>query len=126
MMNQLSYTLEFQALVDSLPPAARKPFLQSYAAQSKDPAVAMILNCAIGVLGGDRFYIGDIVLGILKLLTLGGLFVWVLVDLFLIGGKVRAQNLQIARDIKNAMFFQPAPQPQDAATEPDLDQPFEN
>ncbi|MCK9266170.1 TM2 domain-containing protein [bacterium] len=38
----------------------------------------------MGELGVDRFYMGYIGLGILKLLTLGGFGVWWLIDIILI------------------------------------------
>ena len=47
----------------------------------KDPTVALILSVVVGGWGVDRFYIGDTGLGVLKLLTGGGLGVWWLVDL---------------------------------------------
>lgn len=59
----------------------------------KNPVIAFILSFFLGSLGVDRFYIGDILLGILKLITLGGLGVWWLVDLFLIIPAARRKNL---------------------------------
>lgn len=102
-MNLSTYTLELQNLLDSLPPQARKPFLQTYGGRMKDPSVALALSGFLGVFGGDRFYIGDTALGILKLISFGGLGIWVIVDMFLIGGKVRAQNIKIARQILKTM-----------------------
>ena len=46
---------------------------------------AVVLSVLLGWLGIDRMYIGRVGLGILKLITLGGLGVWALVDLILIG-----------------------------------------
>jgi hypothetical protein len=50
----------------------------------KDWLVALILSILVGSLGVDRFYLGYIGLGVLKLITLGGCGVWWLIDLILI------------------------------------------
>ncbi len=54
-----------------------------------DPNIALILSIFLGGLGIDRMYVGQIGLGVLKLLTAGGLGIWWLVDLFLIRGIAR-------------------------------------
>ena len=48
---------------------------------------ALLLSIIIGSLGVDRFYMGHVGLGILKLITFGGLGIWWLIDLILIATK---------------------------------------
>jgi TM2 domain-containing membrane protein YozV len=45
---------------------------------------ALLLSIFVGWLGVDRFYLGHIGLGILKLLTGGGCGIWYLIDIILI------------------------------------------
>ena len=47
----------------------------------KSWTVAFVLSVFVGWLGADRFYLGQISLGILKAITLGGFGVWWIVDI---------------------------------------------
>lgn len=47
----------------------------------KSKTTAIILSVLVDSLGVDRFYLGYTGLGILKLLTCGGLGIWTLIDL---------------------------------------------
>lgn len=60
----------------------------------KDPTVFLLISALIGTLGVDRFMLGDMGMGVLKLLT-GGLcgILWV-VDLCTISKKVKEANFQ--------------------------------
>lgn len=58
----------------------------------KDPTISIILSILLGELGIDRFYIGDIGLGVGKLLTGGGCGIWWIIDLFLIMESTRKKN----------------------------------
>jgi len=50
----------------------------------KEWVVALILSIVVGALGVDRFYLGYVGLGILKLLTGGGCGIWYIIDIILI------------------------------------------
>ena len=46
--------------------------------------VAWIISFFFGAFGADRFYVGNVALGVFKLITFGGFGIWWLIDLFLI------------------------------------------
>lgn len=107
-MKNTPYILELQALVFSLPPDTQRKFLQAYSVRAKNPALAFAFSCWFGWFGADRFYAGDKTKGVLKLITLGGFGVWTIIDWFLIGGRIRAKNLQMALALKDTMMAAPA------------------
>jgi len=49
--------------------------------------LVLIMSIIFGQLGVDRFIMGHIGLGILKLITLGGCGIWWLIDLILVATK---------------------------------------
>lgn len=65
-----------------------------YSLQFKDPMMALILSIVAGTLGIDRFYIGDVGLGVAKLLTCGGCGIWTIIDYFLIMKAAKQKNFE--------------------------------
>ena len=60
----------------------------------KDPTVSLIVSIIGGHFGVDRFLIGDIGLGVGKLLTCGGIGIWTVIDWFLIMDATRDRNFK--------------------------------
>ena len=56
--------------------------------------LTLIMSILFGQLGIDRFLMGHIGLGILKLITLGGCGVWWLIDLILIATKHQFEGIE--------------------------------
>lgn len=69
----------------SCPACAGEPTAPPAAADDrKDWLAALLLSIFLGQLGVDRFYMGYIGLGVVKLLTAGGCGIWWLIDVILI------------------------------------------
>ena len=65
---------------------------------SKSFLTTWLLSLLLGFLGVDRFYLGTVGTGILKLITFGGFGIWVLIDLILVltGAQKDKQGLPLA------------------------------
>ena len=56
--------------------------------------LALIMSILFGQLGVDRFIMGQVGLGILKLITFGGCGIWWLIDLILIATKHKYEGIE--------------------------------
>ena len=70
-------------------PGAPAPYLGGqarggYGVSSKSFLVTWLLSLLLGVLGVDRFYLGKVGTGLLKLFTFGGVGIWAVIDLILV------------------------------------------
>jgi len=55
--------------------------------------IALLISIFFGGIGVDRFIMGHIWLGLLKLITGGGLGIWWLIDVILIASKYQFKNI---------------------------------
>ncbi|MCC5833055.1 MAG: TM2 domain-containing protein [Chlamydiales bacterium] len=55
--------------------------------------LALLMSLFFGTLGVDRFIMGHIFLGILKLITAGGFGIWWLIDVILIASRYQFKNI---------------------------------
>lgn len=68
-----------------------------------NPQMVFFISLFFGILGVDRFLLGNILLGILKLITVGGFGIWYLIDLCIIIGVTRRHNFKCLVKYANKM-----------------------
>lgn len=56
--------------------------------------LTLIMSIIFGIFGVDRFIMGKVGTGILKLVTIGGLGIWWIVDIILIATKYEFSNIK--------------------------------
>jgi len=84
---------EISILKEKLSAASEAKIQNVQLVSLKDSTIGLILGLlGLGIFGIDRFYKGDIFLGILKLITLGGFGIWALIDLILVYKGIKKDN----------------------------------
>ena len=63
----------------------------------KDPTLHVVISLWGGMMGLDRFFLGDIGLGIGKLITFGGCGLWAIIDWFMIRAAAKEKNYILLR-----------------------------
>lgn len=87
--------MDLKHKLDKLSSEEKNEFINQFLLLNlKNPNIGLVLSIALGSLAVDRFYVGDIGLGILKLIL--SLFfvgiVWVIIDWFKISGRIKKDN----------------------------------
>jgi len=98
-MDKRAYDREIIEMAASLTDEERHKFVNIIENELQNPVELFGWNMWLGGFGIDRFLVGDVLLGVLKLITFGGLGIWVIIDCFLIGNRTRDKNIEKARDI---------------------------
>ena len=65
-------------------------FIYLQSVEYKDPNTILIISILLGMLGIDRFLLGDASMGVVKLLTCGGVYIWWVLDM--VSAQQRAQE----------------------------------
>lgn len=112
--------MEQQMLTQDLTDQQKALFSGQFASERRDRTLVFVLSVIFGYLGVDRFMVGDIGFGVLKLLTFGGCGILWLIDLFLIWARVDDYNRRKASEILTTIKMTtpaapPAPPPAPAA-----------
>lgn len=65
-----------------------------HSVEYKDATTMLVVSILAGGFGIDRFLVGDVGLGVLKLLTCGLCGIWAIIDWFIIGKRTKEKNLE--------------------------------
>jgi TM2 domain-containing membrane protein YozV len=90
---------EQQMMMKDLSDQQRMLFSGQYDSVKKDRNTVLILSVLLGTLGVDRFMIGDVGMGILKLFTFGLCGLLWLYDIFTIRGRADELNRKNANEV---------------------------
>ena len=102
--------LELAQMTKDLDSTQKVIFSQQYQSERKDPGTAVIMALFMY----DRIWLGDVALGLLKLLTLGGCGLWGLIDIFTAKSRCDSFNRARANDLLNAIRLSNTREPRDA------------
>lgn len=103
MANKDAFTISQLSMIkDKLASMSDDKFALVCGASYQNATTVLIISILFGELGVDRFMLGEIGLGILKLITCGGCGIWWLIDLFNIKKKTYDYNFS---KFNEAAFF---------------------
>lgn len=96
MANAKMIEMEIMQLQQGMTPNQQMAFQRQFMAQKKNSSITFLL--ALFLPGIDRMYLGQIGLGLLKIL-LAELLIWTIVDLFTTGSRTAEKNKMIALEV---------------------------
>ena len=89
-------------LRDKFAHVSEETAMRAMAVELKNPTTMFLISLFLGVLGVDRFMLGDTGMGVLKLLTGGVCGIMALVDLFSVSQKAKELNFN---NVMTALSF---------------------
>lgn len=93
MNNQKKFNAtQIPIITEKLQQMSKEEFILLSSINLKDPSTMLILSLFLGTLGVDRFLLGDIGMGVLKLLTFGGFGILAIIDWFSVMDKTKEHN----------------------------------
>lgn len=87
---------------DALAKLDESKFIYLQSVEYKDPTTVLILSILLGTLGIDRFILNDAGMGVLKLLTCGGCYIWWILDM--INAQERTQEYNFKKLTETLML----------------------
>ena len=100
-------TAELLAMQQGLTDQQKLIFTSHFNAVRKDRTTALVLAVVLGKFGADRFYLGDVAMGALKALTLGGCLIWWIIDWFTVLDRADEYNRRKAQEVLLAVKTMP-------------------
>ena len=95
-MNNKEYHSKIVTIISNIKEENRIEFISKFNEKAYNPVAVFGLSLFVGCFGVDRFILGQPILGILKLISIGGFGIWFVVDFFLVGSTARQKNIGIA------------------------------
>lgn len=86
---------QLNQIISELPNLSEAQFQALLSQDFKDPMMMLIVSLVGGILGIDRFILNDTGLGVLKLLTCGGFYIWMIIDWFIIQDRTKEYNYNL-------------------------------
>lgn len=94
---------QLNQIIAELPNLTDAQFQALLSQDFKDPTMMLIVSLLGGILGIDRFLLNDTGLGVIKLLTCGGFYIWMIIDWFLIQDRTKEYNYNLLVQTVNSI-----------------------